>query len=81
MNFEFKIHKDWDTVHGELVTFDNPDEIQPIDRLEGTPFYYDRVLIPARKTDDSIIAAWAYVMHEIHFSARRLTNGIWPERQ
>jgi gamma-glutamylcyclotransferase (GGCT)/AIG2-like uncharacterized protein YtfP len=78
MTFEFKIHKDWDTVHGELVTFDNPDEIQPIDALEGTPFFYDRVLVPARKADSSIIAAWAYVMYEIPRSAQYLPDGTWP---
>ena len=80
MDFEFKIHDGWETVHGELVTFADPErDIPPIDKLEGTPFYYDRILIPARKTDGSIIAAWAYVMHEIHSSARRLPDGIWPE--
>ena len=81
MNFEFQINKGWDTVHGELVTFNNPDEISPIDRLEGTPFFYDRVLIPARKADGSIIAVWAYVMHEIPKLAQYLPNGIWPEIQ
>jgi gamma-glutamylcyclotransferase (GGCT)/AIG2-like uncharacterized protein YtfP len=81
MDFEFKIHDDWDTVHGELITFADPErDIPPIDKLEGCPFYYDRILIPARKTDGSIIAAWAYVMHEVHFSARRLPEGVWPEK-
>lgn len=80
MDFEFKIHDGWDTVHGELITFADPErDIPPIDRLEGTPFYYDRVLVPAQKADGLIIAAWAYVMHEIHFSARYLPDGIWPE--
>lgn len=78
MDFEFKIHKDWDIVHGELVTFSDPDEIKPIDKLESIPFYYDRVLIPARKVDGSIIAVWAYVMYEIPNSAQYLPNGIWP---
>jgi len=81
MTFEFKIHDNWDTVHGELVTFLDPAEIQPIDRLEGCPFYYDRILIPTRKVDGSIIAAWAYVMHEIPNSAQYLPNGIWPKIQ
>lgn len=81
MDFEFKIHDDWNTVQGELITFADPERgIPPIDKLEGTPFYYDRILIPARKADGSIIAAWTYVMYEIHFSARRLPDGIWPEK-
>ena len=81
MDFEFKIRDGWDTVHGELVTFYDPEEDIPVlDRKFGTPFYFDRTLIPARKADGSIIAAWAYVMHEVHFSARRLPEGIWPEK-
>ena len=81
-DFEFKIHDGWDTVHGELITFADPEEDVPqIDKLEGIPFYYDRILIPARKADGSIIAAWAYVMHEIHFSARYLPDGVWPPKE
>ena len=77
--FGFKIHDDWDLVHGELVTFSDPAEIQPIDRLEGTPFYYDRVLVPAQKVEGKIIAAWVYIMYEIPRSSSYLPNGIWPE--
>ena len=77
-NFEFKIHDDWDLVHGELVTFSDPAKIQPIDRLEGCPFYYDRVLVPVQKTDGKIISAWVYIMHELPMSAQYLPNGIWP---
>ncbi|MFA7184744.1 MAG: gamma-glutamylcyclotransferase family protein [Victivallales bacterium] len=81
MDFEYKIHDGWDTVHGELVTFYDPEkDIPELDKRYGAPFYFDRILIPARNADGSIIAAWAYVMHEIHFSARRLPDGIWPEK-
>jgi gamma-glutamylcyclotransferase (GGCT)/AIG2-like uncharacterized protein YtfP len=80
-DFEFKIYDGWEMVHGELMTFADPEEDVPqIDKLEGMPFYYDRVLIPARKADGSIIAVWAYVMHEIHSSARYLPDGVWPEK-
>jgi gamma-glutamylcyclotransferase (GGCT)/AIG2-like uncharacterized protein YtfP len=80
MDFEFQLHKDWDTVHGELVTFSDPERnIPPIDQLEGTPFYYDRVLVPVQKADGTIIAAWAYVMYDIPNSVSYLPNGIWPE--
>jgi gamma-glutamylcyclotransferase (GGCT)/AIG2-like uncharacterized protein YtfP len=80
MDFEFKIYDNWDTVHGELITFADPErDVPPIDRLEGTPFYYHRVLVPAKQSDGTIIAAWVYVMYEVHFSARYLPNGTWPE--
>ena len=80
MDFEFKIYNGWGTVHGELVTFSDPErDIPPIDKLEGTPFYYERVLVPVQKPDGSTIAAFAYTMDEIHFTARYLPNGVWPE--
>jgi gamma-glutamylcyclotransferase (GGCT)/AIG2-like uncharacterized protein YtfP len=80
MDFEFKIYDDWDIVHGELVTFSDPErDIPDIDKLEGIPFYYDRELVPAKKADGSIIAAFAYTMDDIHISARCLPNGVWPE--
>jgi len=80
MDFEFKIYDGWGTVHGELVTFSDPErDVIPIDKLEGVPFYYDRVLVPAKKADGRIIAAFAYTMDEIHFTARYLPNGVWPE--
>ena len=80
-DLEFKIHDGWDSVYGELVTFYDPEkDISELDKLYGTPFYYDRALITARKADGTIIAAWAYVMHEVHVSARRLPNGICPEK-
>lgn len=80
MDFEFKIYNGWGTVHGELVTFSDPErDIPPIDKLEGRPFFYDRVLVPAKKADGSIIAAFTYTMDNIHISARYLPNGVWPE--
>jgi len=80
MDFEFKIYDGWGAVHGELVTFSDPErDIPDIDKLEGIPFYYDRVLVPAKKADGSIIAAYVYTMDNIHISARYLPNGVWPE--
>jgi gamma-glutamylcyclotransferase (GGCT)/AIG2-like uncharacterized protein YtfP len=79
MDFEFKIHNNWDTIHGELVTFNDPAEMKPIDKLESIPFYYDRVLIPAQKADGSVITTWTYIMYDIHNLASYLPNGIWPE--
>jgi len=80
MDFEFKIYDGWSPVHGELVTFSDPErDVIPIDKLEGVPFYYDRVLVPAKKADGRIIAAFVYTMDEIHFTARYLPDGVWPE--
>ena len=79
-DLEYKIHDGWDTVHGELVTFyDSEKDVPELDAKFGTPFYFDRILIPAKKADGTLIAAWAYVIHEINFSARYLPDGIWPE--
>ncbi|OGV54632.1 MAG: hypothetical protein A2017_20435 [Lentisphaerae bacterium GWF2_44_16] len=81
-DFEFKIHEGWSVVHGELVTFADPESsVPPIDKLEGRPFFYDRVLVPAKREDGSIIAAWAYTMDKIPFGASPLPNGIWPENR
>jgi gamma-glutamylcyclotransferase (GGCT)/AIG2-like uncharacterized protein YtfP len=83
IDFEYKIYEGWDTVHGELLTFSDPErDMQPIDDLESFPHYYDRVLVPARKTDGSIIAAYVYVMDKINVvTARYLPDGVWPEKR
>jgi len=81
-DFEYKIYDGWDTVHGELITFPDPErDIPPIDKLEGTPFYYDRDLVPTRREDGSIVYAWVYTMSELPFGARLLPDGVWPEKQ
>jgi len=81
-DFKFKIHEGWSVVHGELVTFADPESsVPPIDKLEGRPFFYDRVLVPAKREDGNIIAAWAYTMDKIPFGADFLPNGIWPENR
>jgi gamma-glutamylcyclotransferase (GGCT)/AIG2-like uncharacterized protein YtfP len=80
-NVDFKIHNGYDIVHGELVTFTDPDEILPIDRLEGVPHYYRRVLVPVQKSNGQVIAAWVYTMDDINFSAQYLPDGVWPEVQ
>jgi gamma-glutamylcyclotransferase (GGCT)/AIG2-like uncharacterized protein YtfP len=75
---EFRIHEGWDTVHGELVTFSDPEEdLPPIDQLEGVPHYYDRVLVPVRKATGTVTTAYVYIMDNIHFAARYLPDGIW----
>jgi gamma-glutamylcyclotransferase (GGCT)/AIG2-like uncharacterized protein YtfP len=77
-DFEFKIYEGWDVVHGEFVTFSNPEEyLPPIDQLEGFPHYYDRVLVPVRKSDGTVTTAYVYIMDNIHFTARYLPKGVW----
>lgn len=72
----------WDTVHGELMTFDDPEERLPkIDGLEGfrpgVEGFYTRVLVPVMLTEGGrCVLAWAYAIGEgvgIH-----LPEGVWP---
>jgi gamma-glutamylcyclotransferase (GGCT)/AIG2-like uncharacterized protein YtfP len=77
---KFRIQTGWREVHGELVTFDNPDrDVPPIDRLEGAPRYYERVLLPVRQTNGIIVAAWVYIMYRIPTGSISLKSGRWPE--
>ncbi len=79
---EFKIHDGWDTVHGEFMTFADPErDIPEMDRLEGFPLYYDRVLVPVKKDNGMVTTAYVYTMDEIHMSARYLPDGVWPENR
>jgi len=81
-DFEFKIYDGWGIVYGELMTFSDPEEsIPPIDKLESVPFWYDRVLVPAKKADGTVVAAFVYTMTDIHFTARYLPDGVWPENR
>ena len=73
----------WDTVYGELFTFDDPrTRLPPIDRLEG--FHpggrclYRRVLVPAT-VEGANQLAWVYVVENPGISRRRIASGRWPE--
>jgi gamma-glutamylcyclotransferase (GGCT)/AIG2-like uncharacterized protein YtfP len=68
-------------VHGELFTFDDPEERLPaLDRLEGFdphgPSPYRRVLIPVETTGGAGVLAWAYVT--AGSSGTHLPGGRWP---
>jgi len=57
---------EWREIFGELMTFDDPeDRLPPIDELEefnpSGASLYRRVLLPVRREDGSVVAAWAYV--------------------
>lgn len=59
---------DWDTVHGELMVFDDPESRLPlIDRLEGFRpgglSLYRRVLLPVA-CRSRVVPAWCYVAGE-----------------
>lgn len=80
----------WDTVHGELYTFDDPDERLPgIDRLES--FYSDgesrylRALVPVTSVKErGSRLAWTYIAAGGQTapgdSGRYLPGGVWPEQ-
>jgi gamma-glutamylcyclotransferase (GGCT)/AIG2-like uncharacterized protein YtfP len=73
---------DWYTVHGELLSFDDPDKRLPaLDGLEGfrpgEKSLYRRVLIPATLTDTgTTLLAWTYVGEAV--SGAYLPSGRWP---
>ena len=73
----------WDTVYGELFTFDDPEiRLPSIDRLEG--FHpggrclYRRVLVSA-SVEGAHQPAWVYVVETLGISRRRIASGRWPE--
>lgn len=72
----------WDTVHGELMIFDDPEERLPeIDGLEGfrpgKEGFYTRVLIPVTLAEGGeTVLAWAYSIGES--SGVHLPGGAWP---
>ncbi len=70
----------WDTVHGELMTFDDPEERLPaLDALEGyvpgEEGLYERVLVPVEVADESVLA-WSYRIMRI--TGVYLSGGDWP---
>lgn len=73
---------EWDVVHGELVTFDDPEKRLPaIDTLEGyrpgERSLYTRVLVPvALSGAGTAVLAWAYAVKTA--SGVHLPKGRWP---
>ena len=69
-------------VHGELYTFDDPEERLPsLDELEdflpGDPSSpYRRVLVPVRPDGGGVTLAWAYAVRSPQ--GTRLPGGRWP---
>ena len=77
-----ELSPDWDTVYGELLTFDDPEKRLPnLDALEGfrpgESSFYSRVLVPATLTEaDRTILAWTYTVD--YTSSTYLPEGRWP---
>lgn len=71
-----------DAVHGELFSFDDPEErLAALDALEsfrpGEESFYTRVLIPATLLETgTFVLAWAYAIESA--SGVYLPNGRWP---
>lgn len=71
---------DWDLIHGELVTFTDPQrDLPPIDRLEGFRpgghSMYQRVMVAVLRGRTSV-PAWTYWMPRID-TGIRLRSGVW----
>lgn len=73
---------EWDVIHGELLTFDDPEErLLSMDGLEGYrpgfPSLYRRVLIPAAPSRaEQTVLAWAYAVESA--AGLHLPGGRWP---
>lgn len=74
----------WHSVHGELITFDDPlVSLPPVDRLEGfVPngvSLYHRVLVPVRPSDECSATAWCYVASRALLrDAKPTGRASWP---
>jgi gamma-glutamylcyclotransferase (GGCT)/AIG2-like uncharacterized protein YtfP len=71
---------DWDLIHGELVTFTDPQrDLPPIDRLEGFRpgghSMYQRVMV-AVLCGRTAVSAWTYQMSSPPY-AERVASGEW----
>lgn len=74
---------EWGVVHGELLSFDDPEARLPaIDGLEGFRpggrSLYRRVLVPVLVGGEREVA-WVYIVELTHIKRRRLFSGHWPE--
>lgn len=65
----------WGIIHGEVLTFSEPERLARLDQLEGfhppTPCLYHRMLAPVRLQSGEWLAAWVYTVGD-RASARLL---------
>jgi len=71
-----------DTVHGELMTFDEPERrLITLDALEGyvpgEEGLYERVLVPVEIAGETVLA-WTYRMERA--AGAYLPGGRWPAK-
>ena len=50
-----------------------------VDRLEGYPRLYDRLMFPAKLEDGTEVSGWVYVMHNLPEMAQIIESGSWKE--
>ena len=54
--------------------------IADVDRLEGYPRLYDRLLTDFRLPDGSTVQAWIYIMNHLPEQAEVIPSGDWKAR-
>lgn len=58
----------WRLIHGDVLTFTEPERLARLDQLEGfhppSPCLYQRVLSPVRLPSGEWLAAWVYTIGE-----------------
>ena len=66
------------TVAAELIEIPFEDW-EAVDRLEGYPRLYDRLMFPAKLADGTDTTGWVYVMHNLPEMAQVIESGSWKE--
>ena len=66
------------TVTAELIEIPFEDW-EAVDRLEGYPRLYDRLMFPAKLADGTDTTGWVYVMHNLPEMATVIESGSWKE--
>ena len=66
------------TVAAELIEIPFEDW-EAVDRLEGYPRLYDRLMFPAKLADGTDTTGWVYVMHTLPEMAQVIESGSWKE--
>ena len=66
------------TVAAELIEIPFEDWAA-VDRLEGYPRLYDRLMFPAKLEDGTVVSGWVYVMHNLPEMVQIIESGSWKE--
>jgi len=73
---------DWRMIHGEALTFTEPERLARLDQLEGfhppNPCLYYRVLAPVRLQGGEWLAAWVYTVGDrVHSRLLPVESNCW----